>query len=172
MHTDSQSPLIENHNADLALVQTLARRADGRLTVKKPGESAETAVVIVRCFPWTRATEFISIRDDKGKEVVLIEALESLEPAQRQLVEAELAQRDFLSDITRIDSVSDEMELFHWKVMTTSGERTFLTNRHDYPRNLPGGMVLIKDVCGDQYLIKDPAKLDVKSRKLLWVYLD
>jgi hypothetical protein len=153
----------------------LVRREDGRLVMKAPndkGEIVDSPVQIACCFPWSRGAEYISVRDDKGRELRLIEKLDMLETPQRRLVEEELSLRNFMPCVTSIDSITDELELFHWQVQTTVGPRGFLTNRGDYPRVLPNGHVLIKDVCNDQYVIPDPKKLDARSMKLLWVYLD
>jgi len=32
------------------------------------------------CFPWSHRREFISLRDDKGKELLLVEHLDQVEP--------------------------------------------------------------------------------------------
>ena len=44
--------------------------------------------------------------------------------------------------------------------------------RDEWPRELAGGGILIRDVSGDLYRIGEPAKLDARSRKLLWAYVD
>ncbi len=153
----------------------LYRREDGRIVLKHldaDQKPVETALQIACCFPWSLQDQWISLRDDKGKELILLEKLDDLDPATSVLIKEEMAFRTFLARITSIDAITDEMELFRWDVQTNSGERTFLTNRHDMPRNLPGGKVLIKDVGNDQYIIDNPGALDAKSRKLLWVYLD
>ena len=90
----------------------------------------------------------------------------------RELIEDELAERNFLPRITGIEAITNEIELFHWKVITAAGPRSFLTRRSDHPRKLANGDVLIKDVSNDLYLIPNPKGLDAKSLKLLWVYLD
>ena len=51
-------------------------------------------------------------------------------------------------------------------------ERTFQTKLDDWPRELPGGGLLIGDVAGDLYQIANRDDLDEKSRKLLWAFAD
>jgi hypothetical protein len=153
----------------------LHRRVDGRLVLRREsgkGETTETPVQVACCFPWTHPYEFISLRDDKGREQKLIENLQQLETPIRELIENELAQRNFMPRIIGIEAITDEIELFHWKVITNVGARNFLTRRSDHPRKLVNGDVLIKDVSNDLYLIPNPKGLDAKSLKLLWVYLD
>jgi len=151
---------------------SLHRRADGRLVLRRENVEGETPVQVACCFPWTHPYEFISLRDDKGREQKLIENLHELASPLREMVEDELAQRNFMPRITGIEAITGEIELFHWKVITHVGPRRFLTRRSDHPRKLANGDVLIKDVSNDLYLIRNPKGLDAKSLKLLWVYLD
>lgn len=152
----------------------LFRRADGRLVLRqtRDGKPGETPVQVACCFPWSRPGEFVSLRDDKGREQVLVERLPGVPPPARALIEEELAQRVFVPRITGVEAIAEQAELFHWQVRTSSGPRSFLTARSDYLRSLPGGKVLIKDVANDLYLVENPGALDARSRKLLWVYLD
>jgi hypothetical protein len=150
----------------------LTRRADGRLVLRRENVEGETPVQVACCFPWTHPHEFISLRDDKGREQELIENLHELPSPLREMIEEELAQRNFMPRITGIEAIADEIELFHWRVITDVGPRRFLTRRSDHPRKLANGDVLIKDVSNDLYLIRNPKGLDAKSLKLLWVYLD
>jgi hypothetical protein len=150
----------------------LVRRADGRLVLRRENSDGETPVQVACCFPWTHPHEFISLRDDKGKEQLLIDDLQQVAAPGRELIEDELAERNFLPRLTGIEAITDEIELFHWKVITAAGPRRFLTRRSDHPRKLANGDVLIKDVSNDLYLIPNPKGLDAKSLKLLWVYLD
>lgn len=150
------------------------RRADGRLALRRThdGQPLEVPVRAVCCFPWSRRREFVSVRDDKGREHALIERLADLPPETRALIEAELAVSGFVPRIRAVDAIEAQAELFHWKVQTDAGPRSFLTPRGDYLRTLSGGAVLIKDVGNDLYLIEEISGLDPRSRELLWAYLD
>ena len=48
----------------------------------------------------------------------------------------------------------------------------FQTRLDAWPRRVPGGGVLIRDVAGDLYYVADPESLDKRSRDLLWVFVD
>jgi hypothetical protein len=52
------------------------------------------------------------------------------------------------------------------------GPRTFQTARDHWPRDLPGGGLLLRDVAGDLYMIADLAALDAASRAALWAFVD
>jgi len=154
---------------------SLRRGTDGRLALLLPdanGTPSEIPVQLACCFPWSHPLQYVSLRDDKGHELLLLESLQEVEAQQRQLIEEELAARNFLPRVLAIKAVTDETELFHWHVVTTAGERSFMTRRHERPRRLATGEVLIKDVCNDLYLITRAEDLDARSLRLLWVYLD
>jgi hypothetical protein len=153
----------------------LARNDEGRLVLyRHNGASSEEPMPVqaVCCFPWSRPQEYVSLRDDKGHEQVLIEALAELPPEQRQFVEDELAMRNFLPRVTQILHITDQMEFFHWQVLTTAGPRSFLTRRHERPRQLGNGQMMIRDICNDIYLVNRSEDMDPKSLRLLWVYMD
>src|SRR5262245_17750214 len=91
----------------------LSRNADGRLVLSRQngnGAGEPMPVQAVCCFPWSRPQEYISLRDDKGHEQVLIEALNELSLGQCQLIEEELALRNFLPRVTQILGIADQME--------------------------------------------------------------
>jgi hypothetical protein len=69
-------------------------------------------------------------------------------------------------------AIEEEVEIRHWTVETVHGPRTFQTHLDAWPRTLPMGGLLIRDVAGDLYRLADPASLDRKSRELLWAFVD
>ena len=75
-------------------------------------------------------------------------------------------------EIERLESVEEEVEIRNWLVQTRQGPRRFQTRLDDWPRDLPGGGVLIRDLAGDLYLVADPHALDKHSRSLLWAFVD
>ncbi len=48
----------------------------------------------------------------------------------------------------------------------------FQTHLDDWPRETPGGGLLIRDVAGDLYFVPDPGGLDGGSREWLWAFVD
>ena len=125
-----------------------------------------------RCFPWSQPTDYVSLRDTDENEFVLIRAASDLDVASRDVLEIALAEAGFVLEITRIESVDEEIEIRNWKVETRQGPRSFQTKLDDWPRRVPSGGTLIRDVAGDLYYVKDAAELDKKSRDLLWAFVD
>ncbi|MQA89384.1 MAG: DUF1854 domain-containing protein [Gemmatimonas sp.] len=148
----------------------LTRGADGRLW-HGAGDDARP-VTVRRCFPWSEPGRFVSLRDDSGAEVALVSHPAELDPSSREALESALAEAGFLLEVTRIFAVKDEVEVRHWRVETRQGPRRFQTRLDDWPRLLPGGGFLLRDVSGDLYRIPEPEALDRHGQSLLSPFVD
>ena len=137
---------------------TLTTGADGRLRAEVGGRAV--SVVVRRCFPWSEPAKFISLRDDENTEIVLVEDPASLDEQSRLVLEQALAAAGFVLEVTRVVAVEEEIEIRHWTVETKQGKRTFQTHLDDWPRELPMGGLLIRDVAGDLYHLANPAAMD------------
>jgi hypothetical protein len=148
----------------------LERRNDGQLWAVLADR--ETPVWVRRCFPWTAPARFVSLRDRDEEEVALVRDLDELEPDSRRVLETSLAEAGFVLEVTGVQKVEDEIEIRTFHVVTRQGARRFQTLRDEWPRPMPDGGILLKDVAGDLYLVPDPKQLDGKSRERLWALLD
>jgi len=148
----------------------LERRADGRVWAVR--DRAERAVWVRRCFPWSEPGRFLSLRDDDEEEFALVRDVAELAPASRQVLEEALVAAGFVFEVTRVVAIEEEIEIRHWQVETRQGPRAFQTRLDDWPRLLPHGGLLVRDVAGDLYHLADPQALDRKSRALLWAFVD
>lgn len=148
----------------------LERSSDGRLWADKNGK--RTAVKVSRCFPWSEPTRFLSLRDEKDAEVALIAELSELDPKSREVLEMGLAEVGFVLEIERIESCDEVYEIRNWKVVTKQGPRTFQTALDTWPREVPKGGFLIKDVSGDLYFVPNPEDMDDKSQSIMWSMVD
>lgn len=151
-------------------IPSLERRPDGRLWATRDGKSS--AVSVARCFPWSAPGRFISLRDAERREFCLVAEPADLDEASRQALEQALIEADFVLEIEGIVSVREEIEIRSWEVMTRQGARRFQTKRDDWPRVLSDGGILIRDVAGDLFHIRDPDRLDAGSRGLLEAFVD
>ena len=149
---------------------TLERRTDGRLWAARGGRARPVGVR--RCFPWSEPARFISLRDDDEEEFAVVSDPAELDARSRLALEEALVQAGFVFAITRVLAIDEEVEIRHWRVETRQGSRAFQTRLDDWPRALPLGGLLIRDVAGDLYLLADPARLDRHSRALLWAFVD
>ena len=143
---------------------------DGRLLVV--ADETRIPVRLRQCFPWSEPHRHLSLRDDKDREIALIDDPATLAPASREAIEDALAAAGFVLVVTRVLGVDEEVEIRHWTVETVHGRRTFQTHLDDWPRVLPGGDLLIRDVGGDLYRLANPREMDRPSRELLWAFVD
>ena len=86
-------------------------------------------------------------------------------------LERALAEAGFVLEVTRVVSIEEEVEIRQWEVETRHGPRAFQTHLDDWPRTLPEGGLLIRDVAGDLYRLT-VTELDKHSRELLWAFVD
>jgi hypothetical protein len=156
----------ESEEAELRL----ERRADGQLWAVLGARAAP--VWVRRCFPWTAPARFVSLRDGDEEEVALVRDLDELEPESRRVLETSLAEAGFVLEVVGVDKVEDEIEIRAFQVRTRQGPRRFQTLRDEWPRPMPGGGILLRDVAGDLYLVRDPQKLDRASRSQLSALVD
>ena len=149
---------------------TLERRADGRLWATHGGESRP--VWVQRCFPWSEPGRYVSLRDEDENEVALVADPAELDRESRASLESALQSAGFVFQVTGVLEIEEEVEIRRWRVVTSQGERSFQTRLDDWPLELPGGGLLIRDVAGDLYRLGDPGEMDRKSRELLWAFVD
>ena len=128
--------------------------------------------MVRRCFPWSEPARYISLRDEHHREVALVrDPLELAEPSRSALLDA-MAEAGFLFEVVRVFEIEEEVEIRQWQVETRQGPRVFQTRLDDWPRALPGGGFLIRDVAGDLYRLPSPETMDKRSRELLWAFVD
>jgi hypothetical protein len=143
----------------------LIAQTDGSLTLKREGHDDVPDVRIRRAFPWSKSTEYLSIRDAKGKEQVLIDRLDDLPADQRKLIEEWLAANSFIPVITRVHQVNTDFGYQEWHVESDRGELRFRVQEREDVRFLPDGRFSIKDVDGNIYAMPRLESLDGRSIK-------
>lgn len=148
----------------------IRRSQDGQVFVHQ--DEKAIPVSVRPCFPWSNPRHFVSLRDRKNEEILLVERIEDLDAESAEALTRALAEAEFSLEVTRIRSIERHFELRIWKVDTTHGPRTFEIRIDDWPRVLPDGGLAITDLAGDLYTIKDKSRLDERSRRLLFAYAD
>ncbi|MFN9369066.1 MAG: DUF1854 domain-containing protein, partial [Planctomycetia bacterium] len=102
----------------------LERHPHGRLVFVSAAGQRHDAVDLLRAFPITDPTGPVAVVAGDGAELAWIAALSAVPPALRSMLEAELAEREFLPVIERIEAVSDG-EPAEWTVVTDRGRQRF-----------------------------------------------
>ena len=145
----------------------LQRDAFGRLQLIDRDGIAHESVVPVRAFPITSPDQGMALVDPHGHELAWIERLDELPAELRQLVDSELASREFMPVIERIVDVSSFATPSTWTVVTNRGETKLILKGEEDIRRLTPPALLITDSNGIQFLIRDRQALDAHSRKIL-----
>jgi Domain of unknown function (DUF1854) len=161
----------ENSSPVAAGAFGLSHDSWGRLVLIDSSGRRHSGVEPVRAFPIADPQHWISICDAEGRELVLVEDLAKIPQQVRQVLEDELARREFVPHVRRIVKVSTDVEPSEWDVETDRGRTRFMLNSSDDVRRLSPTSALLIDVHGTRYLIEDTRQLDAASRRVLELYL-
>lgn len=145
----------------------LERDSYGRLVLTSENGERHEGVTPVRAFPIAAPDEGLSLINFEGHEVGWVEQVADLPAGIRELVEEELASREFVPEISRIVAVSSFACPSTWQVMTSRGETELILKGEEDIRRLSRTRLLIADANGIQFLVRDLEQLDKPSRKLL-----
>jgi hypothetical protein len=158
--------MTSSHHKITPVAWRLERAAHGRLDLIDAGGHRHADVDVLRGFPVSAAAGPVAIVATDGDELAWIDSLSDLDPSLRELLAAELSQREFLPVIDRIESVSDG-EPMEWSVVTDRGPRRFTVSHVDDIVYSPNGAASITDSAGVRYSIPQVSRLDSRSRRLL-----
>lgn len=146
---------------------TLSRNSFGKLVVTLADGTAHEGVVPVRAFPISAASEGLSLMSTDGRELAWIAQPQALPAPVREMIDAELAAREFMPEIRKIVDVSTYATPSTWTVQTDRGQTDLVLRGEEDIRRLTGSTLLISDSHGIHYLIRDQLALDKHSRKIL-----
>jgi len=130
-------------------------------------DGAAEEVVPVRAFPISAADEGVALINAEGREVAWFDRMADVPETLRGLVESELASREFMPEIKRIESVSSFATPSTWQVETDRGDTAMVLKGEEDIRRLGRTSLLIADSNGIQFLVRDIEKLDRASRRML-----
>ena len=150
----------------------LARNPHGRLVLTLPDGTAHEGVTPVRAFPIAAPGEGLSLVGSDGHELLWIPHVDQVAGPARQLIEEELAVREFVPTIEKIVAVSSFSTPSTWEVETDRGPARLVLKAEEDIRRLGGRTrLLIAGDDGMQFRVKDTAALDRHSRRLLERFL-
>jgi hypothetical protein len=115
----------------------------------------------------TDPERFISLIDERGRELVCIESQTSLTAEQREALSRALARTEFLPVIERVLSVAADTTQSAWSVETDRGPAEFVVGQEGDVRAINDDRFLVIDKQGVRYLIRSLSKLDRNSQKLM-----
>ena len=135
-------------------------------------------IVVLRSFPISNPDEYISIREPStrrrgnGAEIGLIRDIRDFDEATVKLLNEELDRRYFTPELIKIYSLKEKFGYLYCEAETSAGRITFvLNNPYSNFRTLEDHRVLISDIDGNAFMIKDPENFDKASLKKIEIYL-
>ena len=150
----------------------LARKPHGRLVLTLPDGTAHEGVTPVRAFPIAAPGEGLSLVGTDGHELLWIDRLDQVAGPARQLIDEELAAREFVPTIEKINAVSSFSTPSTWSVETDRGPASLVLKAEEDIRRLGGRTrLLIAGGDGMQFRVPDTTALDRHSRRLLERFL-
>jgi hypothetical protein len=145
----------------------LTRNVAGGLSFISSEGTVYDGVYPIRAFPISAPEDGFSLIDTNGHEVAWVANFSELSDKVRQLVEDELAQREFMPTIYRILDVSSFGTPSTWQLETDRGMTELTLKGEDSIRRLTSTTMLITDSHGINFLIPNIDELDRHSHKLL-----
>ncbi len=145
----------------------LIRNTFGQLVLTNADGQTFEGVSPVRAFPIQAPHDGIAMVCVDGQEVAWIAQLSDLPQHTRELVENELAGREFMPEIERITRVTSFATPCTWHVKTDRGETHFVLKGEEDIRRIGQTTLLLADSHGIHFLIRDMLSMDKHSRKIL-----
>jgi hypothetical protein len=149
----------------------LHRNAFGKLVLIDAQGTEHVGVLPVRAHPISAPDEGVSLVGTDGHELAWIDRLSAVPAEQREIIESELAAREFTPVIERIAKVSTFATPSQWTVETDRGETQFILKTEEDIRRLGEGRLLIASSHGIHFLVPDRFAMDRGSRRILERFL-
>lgn len=159
--------------SETTLAFALARNALGQLVCTGADGVVHVGVTPVRAFPIAAPDEGLSLVSAEGRELAWVPRLSALPEGPRALLQAELAQREFVPVVRRLLAVSTFSTPSTWEVETDRGPTSFVLKGEEDIRRLPGGRaaLLITSSHGIVFRVDDLLAMDRHSKRLLERFL-
>lgn len=151
----------------------LARNTLGQLVFIAADGSEHVGVTPVRAFPIAAPDDGLSLVSAEGRELAWVPRLSALPAGPREVLEQELAQREFTPVIRRLLEVSTFSTPSTWTVETDRGPTQFVLKGEEDIRRLPGNRaaLLITSSHGIVFKVADLLAMDKHSKRLLERFL-
>ncbi len=127
---------------------------------------------IASAFPVSSAADPVVFFDNRGEEIGIMNRVRALDAESRHLLEEELEKAYFMPQIRRVLSIQESLGIQTWQVHTNKGRRTFdVRSPRQNVRKISNSRVLVKDVDGNRYEIRNMRRLDRRSCHLVTLQL-
>jgi len=149
----------------------LTRDSEGRVLLRHKASEEPVPVQIRRAFPWSAEAEYVSVRGEDKKEILLIDRVDRHDEPVRRIIREELERHYFIPRVRKVFRILEEFEVGIWEVETDRGRTTFRVRTRESVRLLGTNRAMIEDADGNFYEIPDLDELDPKSQDAIDGYM-
>jgi Domain of unknown function (DUF1854). len=141
-----------------------------RLTVED--DRSFLKVGILRAFPLSDRNRFFSVRDGAENEIGIIVNPTDLSAENQNLIDEDLQRRYFVPSVKKIVSAKERFGTVEWTVETDRGVCHFTTqNLRENVQRPAAGRIILNDVDGNRYDIRNLDELSRESQEILFRHL-
>jgi hypothetical protein len=137
------------------------------LTLALRSGTRYTQVKVVPALPLSGPCTYVAFQDRDGREIGFLRDARSLDRKSLAVLEGELDKAYYLPIVTRIYNVERSFPGYDWHVETDRGERRLKLRFQRESRSIGEGRVLLVDVEGMKYLIRNSRRLDERSQRFI-----
>ena len=153
-------------------------KTDGGFTGLKYNDEDYKHVTLKRALPVGQPMEYISVTDEKNKEIGIIKSINDLDKGQFEIVINELNRRYYCPEVLEVVSVKDKLGYVYMelKINVPESGKTHIKNCaiKDVNKNirmLSNESLIMFDVDGNRYVINKLGDMDKNSLKRLEPFL-
>jgi len=150
----------------------LARNTENNTLNLKVNDSQLEVSRVTSAFPLSAYLKRIVFFGTDGEEIGCLKNAGKLRDDSLDILQDELEKSYFMPVIEAVEEISDYMELELWKVQTNKGRRSFEVRQ---PRRnirvINPKTMMVKDVDGNRYAIKNWRMMDRRSLSFLMRHL-
>ena len=147
-------------------------RSGDREIVMRTGGRFVTVGNVMAASPITDPRRMVSVRDEQGEEIGILDDVTQLDPTSQRIILDELERVYFMPRIVDIIDIREDLGVVSWEVETDKGERSFqVRNIRQNVRKVGRRRIIIRDVDGNRYEVRDWAELPGPAERLLQPYL-
>ena len=125
-----------------------------------------------RMFPFNIPFRYVSVLNSDSEEIGIISDLSIFDSETEALLKNELERKYYVCELKSLISVRDRFGFSYWKANGVDREIAFTIKDVHSSVRLDGlGNIMISDIDGNRYSLPSIDKLDIKSKKLIELYL-
>ncbi|PLR99070.1 DUF1854 domain-containing protein [Bacillus sp. T33-2] len=125
-------------------------------------------ITLHQAFPFKKPSQFISVWEKNDRELGVIRDTKELDQESKNEIEKELRFRYIIPIVARVQSISEEMGLWIFQLVTDRGDlQLIMQNIHEHIQFIASDRLVITDMDGNRCEIPDIKLLDAHSRREL-----